>query len=171
MAYSTDVSREHIFPSDHLQQDPQQTVGDVHKSITPSPTDSLNALAIVAEHQLHDRQDIGAYNAHQQEQQAGGHDISLQDRTNMDLGPQLSYTEDFRDGEKIHRRLTRSASPSDAILIKRNAPMSLSSQTTPTSTTGMDLPYGLLSRHAESVFSLTCLNKPLLIESVDIKRI
>lgn len=148
MAYPIDDSRERFVSSEHLIQDPHQAIVDIQKSITPSPTDSLNALAMVAEHQMHDRQDVGAYN-HHQEQQSGGHDMSLQDRTNMEMGPQLSYAEDFRDGEKIRRRLTRSASPSDAILIKRNAPMSMSSQTTPTSTTGMELPYGLLSRTAE----------------------
>lgn len=147
MIYSTDEPQDVGDPtasSEHSQHDLQQSMREAQKSATPSPTDSLNALAMVAGHQLHDRQDVDAYH---QEQHSGDQDMSLQENTNMETAPQVTYGEDFRGGERIGRRLTRSASPSDAILIKRNAPTS--SQTTPTSTTGIDLPYGLLSRPTE----------------------
>lgn len=124
-----------MFSSDH-----SQAMEDVQKAITPSPTDSLNALAAVAEHQLHDRRDLNnVFN--QQNGQDSFPGQGLSDRSDMDLN--ASYGEGFGMGDKIHRRLTRSASPSDAILIKRNAPNGLSSQTTPTSMTGIELPYGL----------------------------
>lgn len=143
MAYSTG---RRMIASDLLHQ----PIEDVQKSITPSPTDSLNALAMVAEHQLHDRQEVNAYNHQhhlQDSQQFHDHGISSQDRADLEMASQ-AYGEEFRGEAKVHRRLTRSASPSDAILIKRNAPMS-SSQTTPTSTSGMELPYGMNGRPAD----------------------
>lgn len=148
MAYLKDNSldeRERVIFQDH----PQQIMEDLHKSITPSPTDSLNALAAVAEHQLHDRQEVGGY--HQQEPQQYRGISSAQEHSGLGTALEAINAEEFTVGERIHRRLTRSASPSDAILIKRNGPMSMSSSaTTPTSsTTGVYHPYGLPSRQAE----------------------